>query len=1126
MRVLLALLLLAAPASAEVPLPAYPDCGPDLVACPSDGVGNWTYWGHTPASLQSILRPEEIDFGIGNAVLPAFVHGTGRWDRLVAVADSGIDWREHDLWFKTWLNAAELPLPQRADGSTASSHDLDGNGLVNLADYLDDPRVLPDSGAWRSDDVMDPSDLIHTFSDGVDDDGNGYVDDIAGWDFFEGDNDPFATNLENYGDHGTGVMQNATAEGENGGRIGVCPNCALLPIRIGDSFITTGAIAADGIEFAMASGASAVGMALGVMTNPPVLQDAMAAAWGEGTLIVVAAGDENSFHRNGPATNEDNLVAFAMGADNREWEIASSFLRFVNCDNFGPRLDLGAVTRNSCATGAVSYITGAAGLLFSLGDDLLDEPLHPGEVFQLLTQTAVDVDIPESRGPAADPDLFPSQPGWDSHFGHGRLNVGAAARAIADGRIPPIVALDSPDWFEVIARRWYEDGLEHGGADELVVSGRISARSAWTATLEWGEGSDPEAWQTISRTSGDAALDSEIGRMAVGQVRTTVTGEGCDPVTSDVVEDPLADDGARARYDSPPLLREDGLLGRLDKLDGYGISLRLTVEDADGNVGMARRHLFLREDPRLLPGFPFRAEGSFETSPTLADVDGDGVFEIAIAEAGGLVHLLDGRGRDLPGWPQSTGARERDTWPAAGEENIGGTVAVGDLDGGAPEVVVATLDGAVWAWRSDGSVVPGFPVRMDYSHCDPADRTELVRTDCGFFAAPTLVDLDGDGQLDILQPGMDQHLYAWDGAGQALPGFPVLIQGEDYAERVNRILSSPAVGDVDNDGDIDIVIGTSQTAGSQFGGYGLLYLLEADGSVHENWPLPLFAGFAGALPYVGEGVVVSPVMADLDGDGDLEFAANATADQGAIYNHDGSEYADFRATGEYFGPESNSSEQAALLMVGNAALGDLDGDGHLDLFAGGTGIGYGGAILARHDLVDHDHLLLGYSGAIDEDGRSEPLVGFPRQITDISFFGSPSIGDVDGDGDEEVMFGTGHVLRTFDAHGQEPLPPLFHGGWQISTPALGDVDGDGMRDVLMTTREGYLFAWRTDGPADGPVSWPQWGHDSMHTGNFHTPLPVQAGPAPVVEPEPSSCAAGAAGLLPLLLVGGWRRRRP
>ena len=39
--------------------------------------------------------------------------------------------------------------------------------------------------------ILDPGDLIQLFSDGVDDDGNGYVDDIAGWDFYKDDNNPY-----------------------------------------------------------------------------------------------------------------------------------------------------------------------------------------------------------------------------------------------------------------------------------------------------------------------------------------------------------------------------------------------------------------------------------------------------------------------------------------------------------------------------------------------------------------------------------------------------------------------------------------------------------------------------------------------------------------------------------------------------------------------------------------------------------------------------------------------------------------------------------------------------------------------------------------------------------------------
>ena len=75
-------------------------------------------------------------------------------------------------------------------------------------------------------------DLIYTFSDGVDDDGNGYVDDISGWDFFERDNDAYHTYYDGFGTHDWSSPF-AAGEGDNGGEIGHCPNCAIVPLQWG-----------------------------------------------------------------------------------------------------------------------------------------------------------------------------------------------------------------------------------------------------------------------------------------------------------------------------------------------------------------------------------------------------------------------------------------------------------------------------------------------------------------------------------------------------------------------------------------------------------------------------------------------------------------------------------------------------------------------------------------------------------------------------------------------------------------------------------------------------------------------------------------------------------------------------
>ena len=66
----------------------------------------------------------------------------------------------------------------------------------------------------------------------VDDDGNGYVDDVKGWDFYDNDNDP-NPDLTGPGSHGTAVAGVAAARGNNGiGGTGSCQNCRILPVRI------------------------------------------------------------------------------------------------------------------------------------------------------------------------------------------------------------------------------------------------------------------------------------------------------------------------------------------------------------------------------------------------------------------------------------------------------------------------------------------------------------------------------------------------------------------------------------------------------------------------------------------------------------------------------------------------------------------------------------------------------------------------------------------------------------------------------------------------------------------------------------------------------------------------------
>ncbi|MEM9194684.1 MAG: alkaline serine protease, partial [Myxococcota bacterium] len=83
----------------------------------------------------------------------------------------------------------------------------------------------------------------------------------------------------------------------------------------------------------------------------------------------------------------------------------------------------------------------------------------------------------------------------------------------------------------------------------------------------------------------------------------------------------------------------------------------------------------------------------------------------------------------------------------------------------------------------------------------------------------------------------------------------------------------------------------------------------------------------------------------------------------------------------------------------------------------------------------------------------------------------------------------GYYVRAWDACGREAEGfPKFTGGWITSSVALGDIDGDGLIEAVVSTRNGYLFAWNTNGPADGVHPWPEYRHDNHNTGNYDAPL--------------------------------------
>ncbi len=466
-----------------------------------------------------------------------------------------------------------------------------------------------------------------------------------------------------------------------------------------------------------------------------------------------------------------------------------------------------------------------------------------------------------------------------------------------------------------------------------------------------------------------------------------------------------------------------------------------------------------------------------DSSPVYADLDGDGKAEVLIGTTAQQCNPTGACTFDaspVVAVFRSNGAL---WWEQTQPASVSAAPAAGDIDGdGWPEVVASVgydgdsppRPGRIVAYRADGRFL------WEYR---PADADGNGQPD-PVVAAPSLCDLNRDGRLEIVVGGLDGHIRALDGLGRLLwdydnayairstaacadlnrDGYPEIVVGATCTadnplfcgagtggrlfifDRDGNVLvrrglpeavwSSPVIGDLNRDGQPDIVVGTSWLWW-KFKGVRPPYLYAFDTSrvfealsVDDPAKLPTLSGWPQEMPYP---VASSPALADLDGDGALEVLAAAS-----------------------------HPDLANDAIPGTGLLYALRGDGRV------------------------------------MPGWPVRPVLWQDQATAVDgpIRGSPVASDLDGDGQLEVLIAALKSVYVYRANGSLFTYPTSTSANVWAAPAVADTDGDGRVEIWIggsadtDPAHGYLWRFTALDAGFGALSWPMYRLNSYNSGSY------------------------------------------